>query len=244
MKKPKIIYVLTLVLFYMTISCVRNDFQSGIQNLKKGEYQKALEDFNKEIKSNPNNIEAYTHRALCYSKLYEYGIDRNGRIKAISDYEYIVNEIDSFYAKAYFDMGLLQIIEKGRMNEKAAMNIFKAVMIDSSYRKDAITAFSNYNIEFEPTFNSYKASNLANNAFEKFRLKKYQEAIVEYTKAIKLNPNLAEAYYHRGLCKLYVSYINKYQASLADACLDFMRASNLGHPKGKEAVEQFCQKSN
>ncbi|MDA9161944.1 tetratricopeptide repeat protein, partial [Crocinitomicaceae bacterium] len=50
-----------------------------------------------------------------------------------------------------------------------------------------------------------------------------QEAIDDYTTAIKINPEYALAYLNRGISKAYLSI---------DCCRDFKRACELGNESG------------
>jgi len=55
----------------------------------------------------------------------------------------------------------------------------------------------------------------------KYELKDYKGAIKYYNKAIELNPDLAEAYYNRGIAKIRLGQKD-------DGCFDFSEASELG----------------
>ena len=67
-------------------------------------------------------------------------------------------------------------------------------------------------------------------ATAKYELKDYQGAIADYTKAIELNPDYAQAYNKRGFAYLMLGPKSKAQA-------DFKRAIELGYRVPQEALD-------
>ncbi len=64
-------------------------------------------------------------------------------------------------------------------------------------------------------------------------MRDYQGAIPDYNRAIVLDPNNALAYNRRGIARY----------NLGDeegGCLDFAKASELGHPGVAEIVRNYC----
>ena len=57
----------------------------------------------------------------------------------------------------------------------------------------------------------------------KYRLRDYQGAIADYSKAIEINPQYADAYNNRGIAKYMI--LGDYQG----ACADYKKAVSLGH---------------
>ena len=64
-----------------------------------------------------------------------------------------------------------------------------------------------------------------------YNLKDYQKAIVDYNKAIELNPDDAPGYYNRGL-------INKKQGDKTKAIQDFTKAAELYQKQGNTEWNQ------
>ena len=67
----------------------------------------------------------------------------------------------------------------------------------------------------------------------KANLEDYRGAILDYTKAIKLNPNDSDAYHNRGISKLSLSQNNS-------ACLDFSKALELGDNDAYRLIKKYC----
>jgi len=67
-----------------------------------------------------------------------------------------------------------------------------------------------------------------------YDLEKYSNAISDYTKAININPNYAEAYNNRGN-----AYCNS--GNRKKACEDWRKAYSLGITDIKELVDEFCK---
>ena len=72
-----------------------------------------------------------------------------------------------------------------------------------------------------------------NRGIAKKKLQDYRGAIADYTKAIELNPYLAEAYNNRGFAKLKLGQKDS-------ACLDFSKAGELGLAKAYELIKKYC----
>ena len=72
-----------------------------------------------------------------------------------------------------------------------------------------------------------------NRASTMYNLNDYTSAIIDFTIAIELNPNYAEAYYYRGVVKF----------SLKDkdgACLDWSKAVELGKSDTYDLIKKYC----
>jgi len=66
------------------------------------------------------------------------------------------------------------------------------------------------------------------------QLGKTDEALKEYSTAIKMDDKYGQAYYYRGVLK----YATKKQKS---ACADFRTASSLKYKAADQAIEKYCQ---
>ena len=61
----------------------------------------------------------------------------------------------------------------------------------------------------------------------------YFESVNDYTKAIELNNEFAEAYFNRGIANILAQ-------NRTEACLDFERSLALGYEDGAEKLKYFC----
>ena len=77
------------------------------------------------------------------------------------------------------------------------------------------------------------ADDYFNSGVTKYDLKDYKGAIQDYTKAIELNPKLAEAYNNRGLTKIT-------SGQKDSGCLDLSKAGELGLVEADETIKEYC----
>jgi len=68
----------------------------------------------------------------------------------------------------------------------------------------------------------------------KFNLENFAEAIVDFTKAIEIDPKYAIAYVFRGRLKITLG-------QKESACLDFRKAGELGRADAWEDIKKYCQ---
>jgi tetratricopeptide (TPR) repeat protein len=65
-------------------------------------------------------------------------------------------------------------------------------------------------------------------------MKRFDEAIGDYTQAIQLDRNYSKAYYNRGLAYFNLNNMQK-------ACEDFKISLNMGYEAAGKAVTEYCQ---
>lgn len=63
----------------------------------------------------------------------------------------------------------------------------------------------------------------------------YNAALLDYNKVIELNPTFAAAYYNRATLN-YFFISNK-----KEACVDWRKAEELGHPEASEWISKYCK---
>ena len=73
----------------------------------------------------------------------------------------------------------------------------------------------------------------SNRAGAKFKAKDYKGAVADATKAIQLDPKLADAYVNRGMAKEMLRDMN-------GACEDWHKARELGSELGKNYQSTNC----
>ena len=172
----------------------------GISFAKSGEYQKAIECFDKAIDLNPNFAEAYCNRGVTYCHLKQYE-------RAIEDYAKAI-ELNPNLAEPYCNRGNAYFYLK--QYERAIEDYDKAIELNPSYalaysnRGFTYCCLKQYERAIEDCDKAIELdSNLAGaytnrgNAYKD--LGQYERAIEDYDKAIELDPNDAEAYDNREL---------------------------------------------
>jgi tetratricopeptide (TPR) repeat protein len=175
--------------------------------IQLGQYQQTIEDCTQIISIDPDNIPAYVRRGFARLLLEEYQQSLEDSNRAISLISLTFNQTDtnSWLSQAYAQQGdAHQAL--GNSNE-AIENYQKSLDIvpndDLRAKLDALNNAKNH--LFEQYFN--QGVTLANQGNYS------QEAIEQFTRALSLNPNHADAYVWRG----YVyHYLNKYQQAIDD----------------------------
>ncbi len=180
----------------------RTYYHKGNTAYEKGDYQKAIENYNMAIILNPTFSEAYFNRGLCYYNLKNFD-------KAITDYTKSAeldpknaviynNRGDAYYRKQDFDKGIVDYDKAIALNPKylkAFYNRGLAYACLQDYER-AVEDFDKV-VELNPNFaEAYHIRGLAYDYMNNF-----DKAIADYDKAIELNPNFTEAINHRELAK-------------------------------------------
>lgn len=65
-------------------------------------------------------------------------------------------------------------------------------------------------------------------------LKKYAEALQDYSATIRINPQLSEAFFNRGVCYFYLQKNDS-------ACVDWKKASAMGYEKANSLLGSYCK---
>jgi len=79
------------------------------------------------------------------------------------------------------------------------------------------------------SFAYYNRGNIKN------RMRDFEGAIQDYTTAMTLQPNFAEAFYNRALTLIYLK-------NTKDACLDLSKAGELGVQDAYNVIKRYCNK--
>jgi tetratricopeptide (TPR) repeat protein len=244
-------------------------WQSGNNNLKNGEFLKAIQDYSDLIILSPDFIYVYKQRGIAYQMLEKFSL-------SISDLnKYIESKADD--PSAYYDRGW----SKYKTNDfNGAMNDFnKLIEIEpssaSAYysRGSAKSELSDEEgsikdyfkaVELEPKF-SMAYNNIG---WAKFKQKKYNEALTYLKKAILLDSTNWVAYDSRQETKFA---INDFKGCIEDcniairlnpectnsyfirgrayfksgnkkkACEDWNKAGELGKAEAYEYISKYCK---
>ena len=166
----------------------------------KGEYDRAIQDYDKAIELNPNDAEAYNNRGVAYENKEEYD-------RAIQDFDKAI-ELNPNDAEAYRNRGIAY--EHKEEHDRAIQDFDKAIELDpndaEAYRDRGIAY--EHKEEFDRAIKDYdKAIELNPKYIEAYNnrgiaygnKKEYDRAIQDFDKATELNPNDTIAYYNRGI---------------------------------------------
>ncbi len=175
----------------------REYYFRGNEYYEKGDYDKAIENYNMAIILNPSFMEAYFNRGLCYYNKKDYDKAIKNYTKAIElDPNNAViynNRGDAYYKLQKYDLAIKDYDRALDLNKKylkAYYNRGLAYAVMEDY-DSAINDFSKV-IELDPDFaEAYYVRGLAYEYLEN-----YDRAIEDFQKALELNPDLEEASNH------------------------------------------------
>ncbi|RHZ71996.1 hypothetical protein Glove_248g25 [Diversispora epigaea] len=182
---------------------------------KMGEYEESIEDCNRALEIEPNNVNALVvrGRGKTYSRIYKYEESITDLSKAI---EIEPNNVDALISRgdAYIEIGKYEesIADLSRALEIESNNVEALISRGESYSKmhkyeksiaDLCTA-----LEIEPK--NVNALVVRGKTYS--RTNKYEESIADLNSALKIEPNNVIALKNQG--KNY-SLIGKYEESIA-----------------------------
>ena len=194
------------------------DFVSiGKRKLQQEDYSGAIEEFNRALASNPNDLEALLGRGTAYYILKDFNT-------ALGDFNTVLQgNPDNLIA--LFGRGTIYG-ELGK-NEEEIADYDKAIQLDSS-NVFKVLAYNNRGVSYEELRQYEKAiadyteaikldpeyAEAYRNRGNSYReIGEYEQAIADYTEAIRFNPEYTEAYYNRGVTH---SQTAKYEQAIAD----------------------------
>ena len=166
---------------------------------ERGQYDRAIEDYNHVIGLNPNHANAFSNRGATYARKGEYD-------RAIESYDEAIRlnpkHADAFsnrgvaYArKGDYDRAVENYDEAIRLNPKHAAALYGR---GNAYRRkgDYDRAIENYDEALR--LNPKHANAFSNRGVAYARKGDYDRAIENYDEALRLNPKHANALYNRG----------------------------------------------
>ena len=204
----------------------------GNSYYKLGNYPQALDDLNKAIKINPNYVDAYVNRGEVYDK-------EGNLIQALSDYDKAL-VINQNYIDVYYNRGVLY--EKRGNLRQAILDFDRVIELNPTLAEAYIwrgnifdeqgnpaQAQINYKEAFDrnPDYVRNYVSSYHKQGVDLAKRGDFDQAIIYFNKALKINPDNAEIYINRGTC--YAQ-----QGNLAQALSDYNMSITLA-PDGPQA---------
>src|SRR5262249_46900702 len=158
----------------------------------KGDYERALADYNQAIKPNAKFAAAYNNRGVAYDKKGEYD-------RAILDYEQAIKLKPS--AEGYFNRGNAQL---GKGHYDHAIDDYNQAI---KLKADFAPAFDNRCWALADCNQALRlmpnnAATLDTRGFVFLKMTHFDAAVSDYDAALRINPKLAFALYGRGLARL------------------------------------------
>lgn len=196
----------------------------------KGDYDRAIVDYNEAIKLDPEYTLAYNDRGIAYKNKRDYD-------RAIADYNEVIR-LEPRSAFAYNNLGNAYA-DKGDY-ERAMTNYNEAIRLDPAFafaynnrgltyadKGDFDRAMADYDeaIRLDPNY----ADAYSNRGLAYKNMGDYSRAIADYSETIRLDPKRSAAYFSRGRLNLFVR-------TLAEAVADLNQASELNPTNAYSAL--------
>ncbi|MEA5464770.1 tetratricopeptide repeat protein [Leptothoe sp. PORK10 BA2] len=168
----------------------RNNIWYGAETLDK-----AIQYFSNAISYNPEYIEAYFYRGYIY--FLELEIDQKNNLleaqRAISNFTKVL-ELNPKFSDAYYYRALVE--SRIGQDEKAIKDIVQALEIEPGADIERAEEFIKVLSQTPNDVSSFLARGKV-----RFKLEDFVGALRDFSQVIYLNPEIAEAYFYRGLIR-------------------------------------------
>ena len=186
---------------------------------RKGEYDRAIQDYDQSIKSNPNYPNAFNNRGAAYQKQgdYERAIkDFDEAIKLRPDYPIaFANRAETYGNNGEYD--------RAKEDYDAAIRLYPTLQDAWSGRcwirtvlgeLEGALSDCNEALRLQP---NAAAATFESRGFTYLRMGRWDSAITDYNSALRLNSRLAKSLYGRGLAELKKGNVTAGKADVAAA---------------------------
>ena len=167
-----------------------DDKHLGIAEYEKGNYQEAIEYYNKGLEARPDDSCLFNNRGLAYYSLEQYD-------KAVADYHRAI-ELKADFADAYYNRGLAYFRKGSYYNfeprRKAIDDFTKAIEL----KPDCADAYYNRAVIHTEQVHYHHKYTTIPPKFPSEDMDNYNKALADYTKALDLEPSYVLAYQGRG----------------------------------------------
>jgi tetratricopeptide (TPR) repeat protein len=255
----KCTYAWLLLTLFILLCCGQRESPSadsikkGNTKMAQGDYQAAIDEYTKAIEVDSKSMSAYYNRGQAKLSLHDYQ-------GAIVDYSAAIS-LDPQYGKYYFSRAMARFALKDYRG--ATPDFTKSIQLEPTKRAEAYLGRGWSVIIDAGIFAAVFGKELTEN-----EMKAVYESIRDFTIAIELNPNSAEAYCGRGAAKNILkdhqgalTEVNKaieldsnfgeayahrgmtrvYSGDKSQACLDFKKAEALGFGEAFNLTKTFCK---
>lgn len=167
-----------------------DDKHLGIAEYEKGNYQEAIEYYNKGLAAKPDDSCLFNNRGLAYYSLEQYN-------KAVADYTKAI-ELRPDFVDAYYNRGLAYFRKGSSYNleprKKAIDNFTKAIEL----KPDCVDAYYNRAVIHTEQIHYHHKYTTIPPKFPSEDMDNYNKALADYTKALDLDPSYILAYQGMG----------------------------------------------
>jgi lipoprotein NlpI len=184
----------------------------------KGEYDRAIQDFDQALKLNPNYINALVRRGDAYSSKHDYD-------HAVQDFDQAL-KIDPNSAPAFNDRGMMYA-DKGEF-DRAIQDYDQALKAKPDYAwafnnrgnaysdlRDYAQAIKDYNETLRLNPDNSSAFNNRGNAY--LRMGEFERSIPDFDQSLKLSPTFLNAFRGRAAAYFYLGQFAAAQPDFANA---------------------------
>ena len=167
-----------------------DDKHLGIAEYEKGNYQEAIEYYNKGLEAKPDDSCLFNNRGLAYYSLEQYD-------KAVADYNRAI-ELKADFADAYYNRGLAYFRKGSSYNfeprKKAIDDFTNAIKLKPDF---ADAYYNRAVIQTEQVHYHHKYTTIPPK-FPSKDMDYYNKALADYTRALALDSSYVLAYQGRG----------------------------------------------
>lgn len=181
----------------------------GYLHFRRKEYTEALELFNQAIALDTVNSHYFTNRG---HTLYHLGYWK----KALTDYQKAIKIDPDITHENYLQSG--DILQKKLGNYQQAIAMYDQAVIVMRDNQMPVLIYKCY-------FNRGNCN---------LKLKKFEQAVKDYSQTIKLKPDHAGSYTNRGMARYNLK-------DKTGACADWKKAVELGFTSAQSYVDSYCK---
>ncbi|EQA38546.1 tetratricopeptide repeat protein [Leptospira inadai serovar Lyme str. 10] len=212
-------------------------FKAGLDAYERKDYETSILEYDRYLEKIPSDIYALYNRGLA-----KYNLGRFSEAKIDFDTALKI-EPDNFDLLLYRGYCKSELEKR----EEAFKDVDRAIKLGAKYAEAYVNRAILYNLSEQPTAALKDAkeavridagSSRANFqiGYAYYSLKKYNDSINAYSKAIALNPkDGGQSYYNRGLGYLAVR-------KKTNACEDFKLSLEGGYSSANEMIREYCKK--
>lgn len=216
--------------------------KSGEAKYSRGEYSKALEDYNKAIQLDPDAASYYSSRAVVR---YRLGDSKGAIQDANKAVELEPNAPDYYYKRAIYKAstgdfkGAIKDFDKSiELKDRPEHKIWSdqnshRVFFLMGNAKLELGDYKGAVIYYDKSIELGFNKPYFNRAIAKGKLDDFSGAIESWDQHIIYFPSDAQAYYYRGL--------NKLKIDQDSACIDLSKAEEMGKKEASDFIKKYCK---